>query len=171
MSSSLERGQTSREKYTRQKLIDARSPNLLTISYYQRIIFIPIRSQSHAILRLTAGTPNSLIENSLDIGLIKFYTPHHYATIPCSTMSEILPFLKFYLFRRSLLLALSDQVDHSLYFISLRLVLDDRWSTPYHSILIYVSFMNHKCIRWWIYHHSFIIAEFRPRALLLPSQF
>ena len=65
ISPSLERGQTSREKYTRQKLIDARSPNLLTISYYQRIIFIPIRSQSHAILRLTAGTPNSLINNDL----------------------------------------------------------------------------------------------------------
>ena len=62
MSSSLERGQTSREKYTRQEMIDARSPNLLTISLYQQIIFIPIRSQSHAILRLTAGTPNSLID-------------------------------------------------------------------------------------------------------------
>ena len=61
MSSSLERGQTSREKYTRQEMIDARSPNLLTVSLYQLIIFIPLRSQSHAILRLTAGTPNSLI--------------------------------------------------------------------------------------------------------------
>ena len=60
MSSSLERGQTSREKYARQEMIDARSPNLLTISLYQQIIFILIRSQSHAIVRLTAGTPNSL---------------------------------------------------------------------------------------------------------------
>ena len=58
---SRERGQSSREKYTRQEMIDPRSPNLFTISLYQQITIIPIRSQSHAILRLTAGTPNSLI--------------------------------------------------------------------------------------------------------------
>ena len=48
MSSSLEKGQTSREKYTRQEMIDARSPNLLTISYINESFvsrFVPSHTQ------------------------------------------------------------------------------------------------------------------------------